>query len=192
MPQVGNERRNGSVQPHLTCQVRHQRLQPFAGIMAKVMYFLPKKGNDLTLVFVRLFSEGLNDPQCVAQIELLKVVLVFVRLAILPQRLPAPLGVPSEHFQPFMEGHLLFGVEVTSVENVWCVLSDEPDVGVAEQSGQVEVIEVPLRWPSLEITLQLGDDPADGLFGLRQEVEVVGEREGFGPTVSLDGLDRQG
>src|SRR5262245_19086281 len=190
MPQVADEQRDRFVQSHRPRQVRHQRLQPFAGIVAKVMYFLPKKGNDLTLVFVRLFSEGLNDPQCVAQIELFKIVLVPVGLAILPQRLPAPLGVPSEHFQPFTDCHLLFGVEVTRVENVWCVLSDQPNVGVAEQTGQAEVIAVPLLWPSLNITLQFGDDPADGLLGLRQEVEVVGERKGFGPAIPLDGLHR--
>ena len=168
MTEVADERWDGCVQSHLSRQVRHQRLQPLAGIVAKVMYFLPKKGNDLTLEFVRLFSEGLNDPQCVTQIELLKVVLESVGLAILPQRLPALLGVPSEYFQPFTECHPLFGVEVTSVENVWCVLSDQPNVGVAEQTGQVEVIKVPLLWPSLNITPQFGDDPADGLLGLRQ------------------------
>ena len=71
--------------------------------------FLGKQGHDLFLVFVRLTSEGLNDPQSVAQIEFLKVVLVLVGLAILLQLLPALLGVPSEHFEPFTEGHCSLG-----------------------------------------------------------------------------------
>src|SRR5437867_10567162 len=107
-----------------------------------------------------------------AQIEFLDVVLVPVGLAILPQRLPALFGVPSEHFEPLTEGQPLFGVEVRSVENPRGVLGDQPKVGVTEQSGQVEVIEMPLLGPSGKVTLQLGKDTADGWFGLRQEVEI--------------------
>jgi len=61
------------------------------------------------------------------------------------------------------------------------VLSDQANVGVAEQSGQVEVIEMLLLWPSLIITLQLGNGPDNGWFGLRQQVEIVGEGKGFRP-----------
>src|SRR5262249_23903829 len=70
MAQVADERRDGIVQPHLSSQVRHQRLQPLAGIVAKVMNLLGKQGHDFPLVLVRLPNQGLNDPQGVAQIEL--------------------------------------------------------------------------------------------------------------------------
>ena len=150
MAEVADEQRNGCLQSHLARQFRHQRLQPFAGIVAKVMNLLGKKGHDLLLVLVRLTSEGLNDPKGMAQIEFLNVVLVLVGLAILPQRLPARLGVPSEHFEPFTECQLFFGVEMRSVENLRGMLSDQPNVGVAEQAGQVEEIEIPLLWQSLE------------------------------------------
>ena len=67
---------------------------------------------------VRLASQGLDDSQNVTQIEVVKIVLVPVGLAILPQRLPALLGVPSEHFKTLTEGRLLFRVEMRSLENV--------------------------------------------------------------------------
>src|SRR5438105_2076764 len=117
---------------------------------------LGKEGDDLPLVLVWLPSQGLNDPQGMAQIELLGVVLVPVGLAILPQHLPALLSVPGEQFEPFTEGQPLVGVEMTSVENLWGVLGDQPNVGVAEKSGQVEVIEMLLLWASLKVQLQLG------------------------------------
>src|SRR5262245_3264432 len=191
MTEVADERPDPCLEPHRPRQVRQQRLQPLAGIVAKVLNLLGKQGHDLPLVLVRLPSEGLNDPQGVAQAEFLDVVLVPVGLAILPQLLPALLGVPSEHFEPFTEGQPLFRIEVRSVDNLRGMLSDQPDVGVAEQSGQVEVIEMLLLWPSLKITPQLGNDPADSLFRLRKGVEEMSERKGFRPAISLDGLDRQ-
>ena len=38
-------------------------------------------------------------------------------------------------------------------------------------------------------TLQLGNDPADGLFGLRQEIEITGKRKGCRPAILLDCLN---
>ena len=103
MAQVGNERWDGCVQPHFPCQVCHQRLQPLAGTMPKVIDLLGKKGNNLSLVLMRLSSESLNEPESVAQIDVLKGVLVFVCLAEVLQFLPAPFRLPSEHFEPFAE-----------------------------------------------------------------------------------------
>src|SRR6266542_1704744 len=191
MAQVADEHRHGCLQPHLSRQFRHQRLQPFAGIVAKVMNLLGKEGHDLPLILVCLTSERLNDPKGMAQIEFLDVVLVPVGLAILPQRLPELFGVPSEQFEPFTESHLLFRIEMRSVENLRCMSSDQANVGVAEQSGQVEVITMLLLWLAVKVTLQLGNDPNNGLFGLREEVEVMSERKGSRPAISLDGLDRQ-
>src|SRR5262249_39383908 len=65
------------------------------------------------------------------------------------------------------------------------------NVRMAEQSGQVEVVEMLLLCLSLKVALQLGNGPADGLFRLRKEVEIMSERKGFRPAISLDGLDRQ-
>jgi hypothetical protein len=129
MAQVADERRDCFGQSHLPRQVRHQRLQPFACIVAKVLNRLCKEGHDLILILVRLPSEGLDDPQGVAEIELLDIVLVPVGLAILPQGLPALLGVPAEHFEALKESQPFFGIEMRSVDNLRRMLSDKPNVG---------------------------------------------------------------
>ena|SRR5437764_196255 len=132
MTEVADEGWNRCLQPQLPRQLRQQRLQPFAAIVAKVMNLLGKEGYELPGILVRLTSEGLNEPKSMTQIKFLDVVLIPVGFAILLQRMPALFGVPSDHFEPFTEGQPFLGVEMTSVENLRFVLSDQPKVGVAE------------------------------------------------------------
>src|SRR5262249_50828055 len=131
------------------------------------------------------------DPKGMAQIEFFNVVLVPVGLTILLQRLPAGFGVPSEHFESFTESQLFFGVEMRSVKNLSGTLSDQPNVSVTQQSGQVQEIEVSFLCGSLKVTLQFGNDPSKGLFGLRPVIEIMGERKGPRPAIFLDCLDSQ-
>src|SRR5258708_154193 len=106
MTEVADERRDRIVQSHIPSQLRHKRLHPFGGVVAKTRNRLGKEGHDLPWIPGRLPSQGLNDPKGMAQIEFLEVVFVPVSLAILPQHLPALLGVPAEHVEPLTEGYL--------------------------------------------------------------------------------------
>lgn len=84
--------------------------------MTDVLNVFGQNVYDRPVILMRLSSKGLDDPNGMAKVQFLDVALVPVGLTELSQSVPADLGRPSAHVEPFTERRLLLRIELGGCE----------------------------------------------------------------------------